>query len=63
MKIKCIFQVTWYGGISMGYAIVGYFDSVSDRKIKTLWEGLADIGVDDYLINSDNNPLNGVLGK
>lgn len=40
----------------MGYAIVGYFDSISDEKIKGLWKGLADIGVDDYLINSANNP-------
>lgn len=40
----------------MGYAVVGYFDSVSDKKIKALWMGLADIGVDDYLINSANNP-------
>lgn len=40
----------------MGYAIVGYFDPISDEKIKTLWKGLADIGVDDYLINSANSP-------
>ena len=40
----------------MAYAIVGYFDSISDEKIKCLWKGLADIGVDDYLINSENNP-------
>jgi len=40
----------------MAYAIVGYFDSISDEKIKTLWKGLADIGVDDYVINSENNP-------
>lgn len=40
----------------MGYAIVGYFDSITDKKIKTLWKGLADISVDDYLINSDNDP-------
>ena len=40
----------------MAYAIVGYFDSISDEKIKELWRGLADIGVDDYLINSSNNP-------
>lgn len=40
----------------MGYAIVGYFDSNSDEKITTLWRGLADIDVDDYLINSSNNP-------
>ncbi len=40
----------------MGYAIVGYFDSISDEKIKALWKGLADLGVDDYLINSANNP-------
>jgi 2'-5' RNA ligase len=40
----------------MGYAIVRYFDPVSDERIKKLWRGLADIGVDDYLINSENNP-------
>ena len=40
----------------MGYAIVGYFDFISDKRIKELWKGLADIGVDDYLINSANNP-------
>lgn len=40
----------------MGYAVVGYFDPISDEKVKELWRGLADIGVDDYLINSANNP-------
>lgn len=40
----------------MGYAIVGYFDSSSDEKVKALWKGFANIGVDDYLINSENNP-------
>jgi len=40
----------------MGYAVVGYFDSISDEKIKALWKGIADIGVDDYLIKSENNP-------
>lgn len=40
----------------MGFAIVGYFDSISDKKIRTLWKGMADVGVDDYLINSANNP-------
>jgi hypothetical protein len=40
----------------MAYAIVGYFDSISDKRIKELWKGLADVGVDDYLINSSNNP-------
>lgn len=40
----------------MGYAIVGYFDEMSDTRIRVLWNGMADIGVDDYLINSKNNP-------
>lgn len=40
----------------MGYAIVGYFDQDSDEKIKALWKALADIGVDNYLINSENSP-------
>lgn len=40
----------------MGYAIVGYFDKKSDERIKNLWGGMAEIGVDNYLINSDNNP-------
>lgn len=40
----------------MAYAIVGYFDSISDKKVKGLWKGFADIGIDDYLINSSNNP-------
>ena len=40
----------------MGYAIVGYFDQASDEKIKALWKALADIGVDNYLINSENSP-------
>ncbi len=40
----------------MPYAIAGYFDKYTDEKIKLLWTGLADIGVDDYLINSKNNP-------
>ena len=40
----------------MGYAIAGYFDSNSDKKIKELWQGMADIGVCNYLINSNNNP-------
>lgn len=40
----------------MGYAIVGYFDKKSDERIKNLWGGMAKIGVDNYLINSNNNP-------
>jgi len=40
----------------MGYAIVGYFDQNSDDKIKELWKKMADIEVDDYLINSENSP-------
>lgn len=40
----------------MGYAIVGYFDRASEEKIRELWKNLADLGVDDYLINSENNP-------
>lgn len=40
----------------MAYAIVGYFDSISDKRIKELWSGLAEIEVDDYLIKSSNNP-------
>ena len=40
----------------MGFAIVGYFDFVSDEKVKTIWKGLANINVDDYLIKSENNP-------
>ena len=40
----------------MGFAIVGYFDSVSDERIRKLWQGMADIEVCNYLINSDNNP-------
>jgi hypothetical protein len=43
-------------GYKMGYAIVGYFDKTSDEKIRALWKVLADMGVDDYLINSENNP-------
>ncbi len=40
----------------MGYAIVGYFDEVTDKKISGLWDQLAIEGIDDYLINSANNP-------
>jgi hypothetical protein len=40
----------------MGYAIAGYFDKDADNRIKALWEGMARSGVDDYLINSENNP-------
>jgi len=40
----------------MGFAIVGYFDVYSDEKIKQLWQGMDDIGVCNYLINSNNNP-------
>ncbi|MCL2253459.1 MAG: hypothetical protein FWC09_03365 [Lachnospiraceae bacterium] len=40
----------------MGYAVVGYFDEVSDRIIKSLWHGMADSDICDYLISSDNNP-------
>ncbi|BCN30826.1 hypothetical protein [Anaeromicropila herbilytica] len=40
----------------MPFAIVGYYDKYTDEKIKLLWKGMADIGVDDYLIRSDNNP-------
>jgi hypothetical protein len=40
----------------MGFAVVGYFDKDSDKKIRSLWQGMADINVCDYLINSANNP-------
>lgn len=40
----------------MGYAIVGYFDKITDEKIHGLWEMLAKEGIDDYLFNSANNP-------
>jgi len=38
------------------FAIVGYFDENSDRTVKSLWQGMADSGVCNYLINSANNP-------
>ncbi|WP_312104819.1 hypothetical protein [Lachnoclostridium sp.] len=34
----------------MPFAVVAYFDKKSDEKIRLLWRGMADIGVDDYLI-------------
>ncbi len=40
----------------MGYAIVGYFDNKSDVIVRELWKGMAEIGVDDYLYKSENNP-------
>lgn len=40
----------------MGFAIVGYFDEKSDKAIKSLWQGMADSNVCDYLINSANSP-------
>ncbi len=40
----------------MPYAVVGYFDKFTDEKIKLLWTGMKDAGVDDYLIRSENNP-------
>jgi hypothetical protein len=40
----------------MGFAVVGYFDKDSDERIKNLWKEMASIGVDDYLMNSANNP-------
>jgi len=40
----------------VGYAVVGYFDEKSDKIIKSLWQGMADANVCDYLINSANNP-------
>ena len=47
----------------MSYSIVAYFDEISDTRIKSLWNGLGDIGVDDYLINfltfqKENRTLN-----
>ena len=56
----------------MGFAVVGYFDKNSDEKIKSLWQGMADANVCNYLIQSANNPhikfymfdeLNGQLAK
>ena len=38
------------------FAVVGYFDKDSDKIIKSLWQGMADIEVCDYLINSANDP-------
>lgn len=40
----------------MSYAIVGYFDQDSDRRIKALWRRLAESGVCDYLEHSENRP-------
>jgi len=38
------------------FAVVGYFDKNSDKIIKTLWQGMSDSGVCNYLINSANDP-------
>jgi len=43
-------------GISMGYAIVGYFDKETDEVIRELWKILMINGIGDYLYNSENNP-------
>lgn len=40
----------------MPFAIVGYFDKYTNEKIRLLWTNLVEIGVDDYLIHSNNNP-------
>lgn len=40
----------------MGFAVVAYFDKDIDEKIRLLWSGMGKIGVDDYLIRSENNP-------
>ncbi len=40
----------------MGYAIVGYFDKYSDKKIRKLWQNLAETGICNYLYKSENNP-------
>ncbi|MCL1964637.1 MAG: hypothetical protein FWF69_06215 [Firmicutes bacterium] len=40
----------------MSFAVVGYFDENSDKAIKSLWKGMADLNVCNYLINSANNP-------
>ena len=39
----------------MGYAIVGYFDLESDKKIKEMWELMAYKEIDNYLITSEND--------
>ncbi len=40
----------------MAYAIVGYFDSITDLFIKSIWKELADNDICNYLYNSENNP-------
>ncbi len=35
---------------------MGYFDKYTDEKIRLLWTGMAEIGVDNYLINTEKNP-------
>lgn len=40
----------------MSFAIVGYFDKKSHEKIKSLWGDMEKIGVDHYLVQSENNP-------
>ncbi len=40
----------------MAYAVVGYFDRVTDSFIKTLWKELAENNICEYLYNSENNP-------
>ena len=40
----------------MAYAIIGYFDSVSDERVRTLWKIFAERDICDYLYKSENNP-------
>ncbi len=40
----------------MPYAIVGYFDPDTDKKIKAIWKTFADTGLSGYLHESENDP-------
>jgi 2'-5' RNA ligase len=40
----------------MALAVVGYFNKYIDEQIRLLWTGMEEIGVDNYLIHSENNP-------
>jgi hypothetical protein len=45
----------------MPFAVVGYYDQHIDKKISLLWKGMADIGVDNYLIHSENRAASSLI--
>jgi 2'-5' RNA ligase len=55
---KCIIksESKKLSGASVNYSIGLYFDETTEKKIRSLWQEIAERGISDYLALSDNRP-------